>query len=544
MGKGRAGAVICGLAVFYTTSRCFSEEGAEDGGFLDELLKLAKPQDNPHSVRISGTRVGMEAISQGPEQWQLTVQEAGSGNRRPAFFVNRHGGKANYGFEYDSTQSSYGPPEGPVKRVALSAAGRQGDNGFWDRLGQIFSSDYVWTMKVEGDKGRHISVTGDEDNVVYDASYTAEVPVGEDLTLLYAIDAKKQAFTDGLFPNWVQNGLGLRYSSSHGDLKVNMHQPNEGAMPEYSAVFTNKVPGFWNKLWRVVMEQPEYTLRAGKIEGQPGQYSGHLRVPGHKGFTYGLHVGMKDDSEPEVKATVGWSGKKEVANGIELDADTGVWANAKEIDLLPIGTGVAMDLATMMPGTFADGSKVSLRGRWKTINTDSSLEIGKPHLAATMHLNSKHSSDLKASASATMTEDGTVSSKASFSGYIPGGAHMRYELTHGKDGLTQAGELIGVPQEAPFGLTGRGTARFYQGKEHGGKPRLQLGMEYSGTMDVAGKEITLSGTSQGYDSGRTLLDEMGKPWTSPQLTRARNMAAVVRKRIEGEIGEGKRWLMK
>jgi len=524
----RAGRATCALvavaSLFYTSSVLSFTDS-----LLDEVKKVAQPWQQPHQFRLSGSKVAVDVVSQGPEQWQVAVQEAGAGIGRPSAFATQStGNNAAFGVDFDSTKSRYHPYGGPVKRVAFSAAGEQA------------AEKLDWTLQLEGINGRHFSLTGDADNVVYDAAYGMEFPVAKGLTGLYAVDAKRRSDADSLLPNWARQSAGLRHSSKVGDLKVSLHQPTTDSATnglEYEAIFKGKLRGVGERASKVFSEDPNYQIRAASEGGDPASFAARVIAPSHKGVTFGLSMGAKD-SKPEVSGMASWDGRKEVGNGIQVSGDTQILANKDEVKLLPVGLGVAADLAAMMPGEFATGSTVAVRGRYK-IGGDG------PAIGATAELKSKHPSNLKASAFGILGETGRKSAGLRVSANTPAGLDAHYEIVHDDaDGLRQAAEVKLPSVRITDDAMTRGTARFYQGKEHGGKPRLQLGLQYDAAMGAKGHEITLGGQSAGYDSGRRLLDEMGRPWSSPQLAKARATATVLRKRIESDFGEGKNWLRK
>ena len=84
-------------------------------------------------------------------------------------------------------------------------------------------NDVDWTLRVEGNddhQPRHLSVTGNSDDIVYEGSFGWEKTLKSGLGLLYAIDGKRRSGTEGVLPNWMQQSAGLKYRTKLGDAKA------------------------------------------------------------------------------------------------------------------------------------------------------------------------------------------------------------------------------------------------------------------------------------------------------------------------------------
>jgi len=514
MRRQRQGAtLLCAAAAVAAVLLCKTSILGFD--LKEELQQIGKVWEQPHQFRVIGSQFEVDQISQG-DHWQLRVTEAGQGAGRPTFFSAReNGGSTVYGINFDTDRSKHKPILG--KRATFSAAAD-------DEGGD-------WTLQVEGDNARKFSVTGNAEDIVYDGSFGAEIPVGKGITALYALDLKKRP-GEGVLPTWSQHSAGLRHSSKFGNLKVNMHLPSKDSDSrdiEYDAVFRGKLSGLGAKGSKVLSSDPQYILRA----ADKG-FSAKLRAPGRLGTSFGFETDMERDGSPKVTGYTEWAGKRKVAKGLELGTDAKVVATGNDVKLLPVGFSATADLSTLLPDVADPGSQLALRGRYE-------LGSERPAVSATAELRSAQLAKLKLAAQASVDSQGSAASGMQISA-SSNGLDAHYEVASDeKHGLRQAAE-VKLPPAQVGSYDARGTARLYQGEEHGGKPRLQLGVQYEGSANIKGRQLSVGGESAAYDSGRRLLDEMGKPWTSPELKKARNSAATLRKRIASEFGEGRRWL--
>eukprot|EP00930_Biecheleria_cincta_P022454 TRINITY_DN1638_c0_g1_i2.p1 TRINITY_DN1638_c0_g1~~TRINITY_DN1638_c0_g1_i2.p1 ORF type:complete len:542 (-),score=116.14 TRINITY_DN1638_c0_g1_i2:266-1774(-) len=492
-------------------SRPLTFSGAEE---LESVAKsITKPWDQPHQLRIAGSKLVVDSVSQG-SHWQSTISEPGGG--ASIFATGSDDDKVEFGLHYDSSKSSYNVPDGPLKKVAFSAAGD--------------SEDFDWSLELDGKPGQHFAVTGNGKDIVYDGTLAMEYPVREGLTGLYAIDFKKREGTEGFLPTWASQGAGLRYASKVGDLKLSLHQPKldsgvEGL--EYEAVLTGKLAGVGDKGSKVLSSDPQYIVRAAD-----GKYRAALRAPGRKGLSFGI-----DMDGSSASGYTAWEGNREVVDGIQVSGDVKVVANGKEgeqpVSVQPIGFGAQADLAKFLPKVAQKGSRVAVRGRYKP-------GAERPAVAVVTDLRAEK---LRVQALANMDDRGKASAGMQVSA-SSNGFEGKYEVsTNEAQVLRQAAEFKLPAKEIAGGASARATGRFFQGGVHGDKPRLQLGVQYEASASIQGRQVKIGGASA-LDSGRRLLDEMGRPWSSPSVKKARNTASVLRKRIQGEYGQGHQWLRK
>jgi len=492
----------------------FAKEPAvlEKNDLQSEVLKVAKPWAQPHKVTVSHDGYELSSISQGQDQWQLVLAEEGKGT---SLLATKLGGNVAYGAEYDSTKSRYNISADGLRRVAASAASKESD-----------SDDVDWTLRLEGDRGSHFSATGDGSSYLYDASLGLETPVAKGVTARYALDLKRRAGSGTALPSWVRQTAGLRYDSPAGRLKVNVQQadPDTKGQLGYEAVLEGDLTG------PHAHGSPHYVLRAAD-----GSYEAKVGLTGPKGLTGGLRLGY-EDGKAAASGHGEYAATKSVAKGIDVSVDAKVTATSagdEPVNLHPIGLTASADLASLIPSVVDKGSSVDLRARYK-------VGADKPDFTASAKLN-KRLAALELAAEANLDEAGDATGKLSLSG-SSNGVSARYGATsEGKGVIKHSAEVV-----YPADLK-RGSARAYgrlrqSSDEHGGKPRIQLGLQYDADVTVAGRKLRVQGDSAAYDSGSQLLGDDGKAWSSAHLKRARQSAAALRKRIESS--EGNSWVRK
>lgn len=485
--------------------------------------KTVKVWKQPHSIRIAGSKLSIDTVSQGALQWQVRATEPSNKTSSALFVAREDGGNVVYGVNYDSEKSKLKPLGNT--RVSMSATGDEEGN------------DVDWTVSVEGKKARHFSITGNSNDVVYDAALGWEKQMKNGVSLLYAVDAKKRSgMSDSLLPNWIQSSAGLEYSSKIGDLKMNVFQPDpetEKSTLEWEAALKGRLQGLEKKASKVLSTDPQYVLKISE-----SGLDAKVRAPAKLGTAFGADATVPVEGTPTMSGFAEWKGKSELRKGLELNVDAKATVKERNVSLAPVGLGLSADLATLAPGVAAAGSNLYLRSRYK-------LGSDRPSLTGTLAFRSKQVPEVKAAGVATLQTSGDVSGAFRVTAENLHGVDARYEMSSDDDeGIRQAAE-VKLPR-MDFGGGGflRGTGKVYRGREWGEQPRVQLGVQYEGDLSLLGKSVHLGGESAGFDSGRNLLDEMGKPWKSPELKKAKNSAKVLRKRIQSEYGEGRRWISK
>mmetsp|Transcript_88100 Transcript_88100/g.233910 ORF Transcript_88100/g.233910 Transcript_88100/m.233910 type:complete len:543 (-) Transcript_88100:311-1939(-) len=496
----------------------------------EEAGRVVRFWEQPHNVHLSHGGFGVRSVSQGRDQWQLSVSENGD-VEKPGAFLSQEGGKGvAYGFEYDSAKSRYSVAEAAglkLKRVAVSAV----SNGDGD------AADVDWALHVEGDKGRHFSATSDGGSVVYDGSFGLEAPVAEGLAVRYAIDAKRRASADGPLPSWYRHGAGLSYASPVGNATVHVHQPNpdlSDAPLEYEARLKGEVAA------ANIKGSPTYELRAARDGEGENSYTALLKLKGPEGLTGGLTAAVRG-GKPAVSAYGEYAAKRRVASGIEVGGDAkvsisppGQEGGDQALELHPVGLTASADLGKLAPAILDSGSKVDLRARYK-------LGADMPALSASAKIKAPKLSALELAAEASVDDEGQSSGKLKVSGSARG-VSAQYEATASPGREARHAAQVLVPAELKGG-SARAFGRVYQSEaDNGGRPRLQLGVQYDFKTDVAGRAVRVNGDSALYDSGNTLLGDDGVAWHDARLKRGRNSAKTLRARIEGPHAQSHKWL--
>jgi len=508
--------VLGGVAtlVAWKSNQAFTKKEVQD-----EVSKVVKPWNQPHNLRVSNAGYEVSSISQGGDQWQVALAEAG-GDDKPGAFLRNLDGDLVYGFEYDSDKSRFGIPKSKVKRVAFSTASK-GDN-------------LDWTLHLDGDGPNHFSATGDSGSVLYDASVGVEVPVPgtKGVSARYALDAKRRAGAENVLPNWLRHSAGLRYASPLGNLKVNLQQADPAAADGklgYEAVLEGDISG------PQVRGSPHYTLRASQEAGVAA-YGGNLKLTGPTGFTGSLDV-QQSGGQTSLSGQGQYAGKRTVAKGIEVGLDAKVSATPEDLlQLQPVGVTASADLAQLVPSVADKGSSLDLRARYK-------LGAERPAISAVAKLKNQRLAAMELEAQADVDEEGTVSTsgKVSVSGRSQN-VLASYKASTAGGNSHHAAEVL-YPAELKSGGA-RAYGRLYQHSDQfDGKPRLQLGLQYDTGLTVAGRQLRVQGESAGYDSGSQLL-EGGQAWDSARLKRARNSASTLQARIKSADGQGNQWLRK
>lgn len=517
-------AVLAFLGLHSRTLLGWSREDAKE-----QVEKNIKVWNSPHNIRIAGSKFAIDTVSQGALQWQVRATEnTKSTNTTPnAFFLAREdGGNVVYGLNYDSKKSELKPPGD--HRIQFSATGDEEFN------------DVDWTLRLEGDdeeQPRHFSITGNSNDVVYDGSFGWEKTLKNGLGLLYAIDAKRRSGVEGILPNWMQQSAGLKYGTKFGDAKVLLFQPDpesDKKTLEYEASWKGKLQGLSDKGVgsKILTTDPQYNLKLNN-EG----FDAKIRAPAKLGTAFGAEGSVSMDGDKDLSGFVEWNGKREVVKGMDFSIDAKATAQEGNVSMQPVGLTLAADLGKLAPKVATSDSSLKLRSRYK-------LGEDRPSLSASAELSPKKLPEVKAKGSATYDDSGSVSSSLKVTAEDLSGVDAQYQLSSGKKGLQQAAEVRLPRVEFQDGSYLRGTGKVYKGSEWGEKPRMQLGVQYEGNLRILDHDLKLGGESSGFDSGRNLLDEMGKPWKSPELNKARNSAKVVRNYIKSETGHGRRWISK
>lgn len=479
-----------------------------------ELMKVSQPWTQPHKLRVSHGGLDLSSVSQGPDQWQLVLAESGDG---AGVLATKSGGNVAFGAEYDSAKSKHRPSIDGLRRVAASAASKESGD------------DVDWNLRLESDRGTHFSAAGDSSDFIYDASLGYEAAVAKGVSARLAMDLKRREGADNLLPNWVRGSAGLRYDSPAGKLKVNLLQADPDASNNqlsYDAQLEGDVTGPF------AYGSPHYVLRA-----TDGAYAAKVKVAGPKGLSGGAQLKLKDG-----KASVSGHGDYEathsVGNGIELGVDAKVTAASDESEILslqPIGLTASADLSKLVPSIADKGSSLDLRARYK-------LGAERPALTVGTTLNNKRLAALNLAAEAAVDDSGTASSKVSVRGSLQR-LNARYEASRAGGNTKHVAEAT-FPVALKQGSANVVGRLWQSDQEHGGKPRVQLGLNYDGDVNVGSRQLHLQGESAAYDSGSQLLGDDGLPWSSVRLNRIRNTASTLRKRMESAEGEGYMWLRK
>ncbi|CAE7268288.1 unnamed protein product [Symbiodinium sp. CCMP2592] len=509
-------AMLAACFCFYSPSRVFSSDETKD-----QLEKTVKVWKQPHAIRVAGSKFAVDTISQGAPQWQVRATEA---NGSTALFAAREdGGSVVYGVNYDSDKSSCKPFCG--SRVALAATGEEG------------GSDVDWTVQVErpGSAPQRVAVSGNGEDIVYDATLAAERPLRGGISGLAAVDLKKQSDAEGFLPNWIKPSFGAKYTSGNTEYRAAVFPDlqQENVSVDWEAVMKGRLEGWSSKQGgKILTTDPQYQLRLSQ-EGLTGK----VRAPAKLGTSFGLDGSVDMDGKYDVEGQAEWKGKREVAKGLTLDADIKASAKRGSVDVQPLGTGATIDMGSLAPKIAADGSTLALRSRYK-------WGASRPALSASMTLTPAKVPEMKAVGSVTSGEEGDVAGSLRVTATKLRGVDARYEMRSKGSQVTQASEIRSPRVDFGDGSYLRLTGKAYKGEDWGEKPRVQLGVQYEGKVDILGRSLDLGGESAGFDTGRSLLDEMGRPWTSPELKKAKNTGNVVRRRIGSEFGEGKRWISK
>ncbi|CAK9019167.1 unnamed protein product [Durusdinium trenchii] len=490
-----------------------------------QVEKNIKVWNSPHSFRLAGSKFAVDTVSQGALQWQVRATENTNTTPNALFVAREDGGNVVYGLNYDSKKSELKPLGD--HRIQFSATGDEEFN------------DLDWTLRVEGqdnDQPRHLQATGNSDDVVYDGSFGWEKTLKNGLGLLYAVDAKRRSGGEGVLPNWMQQSAGLKYRTNFGDAKVLLFQPDpesDKKTLEYEASWKGKLQGLSGGVGKKILTtDPQYKLKLTN-EGLAGK----VRAPAKLGTAFGADASLNMDGEKEFSGFAEWKGKKELSKGLELSVDTKATAEEGNVSLAPIGLTLAANLGKLAPKMATDDSSLNLRSRYK-------LGSDRPSLQARASVSPKKLPQVKAAGEATWDDSGSLSSTLKLTAEHLHGVDARYEMSSGKKGLLQGAEVRLPRVEFQDGSYLRGTGKVYKGADWGEKPRVQLGVQYEGNLRILDKDLKLGGESSGFDSGRNLLDEMGKPWKSPEINKARNSAKVVRNYIKSETGQGRRWISK
>lgn len=483
----------------------------------EQLEKTAKVWKQPHNFRVVGSEFSVDTVSQGAEQWQVRATET---NGTSALFAARDQGKeVSYGFNYDSSKSHWKPP---LKTRVYASGISEGD-------------DPEWTVRVEGPGSlpRKISVTGQgTKDVVYDAALVVDRPLKRGLFWSWAVDAKGR----GGWTPWIRQGFGLQYAKHDLNAKFNVFQKRQATnstVPlDWEGLLRGRLAGWSTKQGgKILSRDPQYTLRLSEA-GLDGKIQANAKL----GTSMGFNGHVAPDGQYEAEGFAEWNGRKEVYKGVVLGADAKATAKKGLVDIFPFGVTAVAALDKLKPSTFADGSTVGLRGRWKLGD--------RPAMTALFAVKPTKVPEVTAAGSLQMTQTQEVSGSLRLEAKNLKGMDGRYEMRKSHAKIEQAAELRSPSVDFGAGSKLRFTGKVYDGAEYGTKPRVQLGLQYEGKVNVLGKSLDLGGESAGFDTGRRLLDEMGHPWSSPEAQKAHNSATVIRRRVESDFGEARRFLEK
>ncbi|CAE7359914.1 unnamed protein product [Symbiodinium sp. CCMP2592] len=512
------------LALLAACLCCYSPSslGFASDDAKDQLEKAVKVWKQPHAIRIAGSKFAVDTISQGAPQWQVRATEA---NGSTALFAAREdGGSVVYGVNYDSAKSGLKPPYG--SRVALAATG--------DEEG----SDFDWTVQVERSSSapQRIAFSGNSEDMVYDATVAAEKPLGGGVTGLAAVDMKRRAGDEGFLPTWIKPSFGAKYASGNTEYRAAVFpdfQQENTTTVDWEAVMKGRLEGWSSKQGgKILTTDPQYSLRLSKDGLQ-----GLVKAPAKLGTAFGLAGTINTEGQYDVAGYGEWTGERKVVDGVKVDSSIKASASRGSVDVQPLGTGVTLDLGTLAPKFAAKGSTLALQSRYK-------FGASRPAVAAAMALSPAKVPEVDVVGLASYDSSGDLTSSVKVTASKLRGVDAKYEMRSSNSKFRQAIAMASPRVDFGDGSYLRLTGKAYKGEEFGEKPRVQLGVQYEGKVDILGRSLDLGGESAGFDSGRSLLDEMGRPWTSPELKKATNTAKVVRARIASEYGEGKRWISK
>ncbi|CAJ1359769.1 unnamed protein product [Effrenium voratum] len=508
--------LLCAVLALAFYSPSLGWSSAED----EQLKKTLKVWKQPHNLRIAGKSFAVDTVSQGSQQWQVRATE--SGNSSTALFAAREGGgQVTYGLNYDSTHSRYQP-----SRAKLGFAAATDEDG----------SNVDWTLRVAGKRSEplHISMTGNGDDVLYEAAVGVERPLRGNVLGRYGLDIKRRPGQS--WRPWLRHGLGLLYNSSVGEAKVNVFSTSEASnisSNEWAASLKGRLEGWSAKRGgKILSRDPQYLLRL-----SPNGLDALVRAPAKRGFAFGVNGHVSPKAEYDAEGYLEWDGKHEVINGLTLEVDTKASAKKGTVTLHPLGLTAVADLEKLAPKLAGGDSKVALRMLYK-------LDGDHPSLQGLASVSPAQVPQLRATGTAAYSDNGETSGALRVTMEDLHGVDARYELATAKGSYRHASEVRLPRVEFGGGSYLRGTGKFYKGSEWGEKPRVQLGVQYEGKVNVNGRSLDLGGESAAFDSGRSLLDEMGRPWTSPEMRKARNSAQVLRRRIASDFGEAQRWMEK
>jgi hypothetical protein len=493
-----------------------------------QLTKAAQPWLQPHRVKVRHGDAELEALLQGQDQWQLVLSEAGSGPDGPSLAASTlKGSPLAYSMHYDSEKSRFKPPAAlGFKRAAFSAASQE---GHLDNLD--------WVLQVHGDGPTQLAVAGDGASVSYDGTFGVSMPVAKDVSAMYAVDVKRRSKDGSLVPSWVRQGAAVRYASKAGDVKLVLSQPNPDkkaqAGLDVEAVFSGsapKQPG-----------APQYTLRAAKELDASPTYDAKVKLTGPPGVTGGLDFAVKG-GKPSISGYTELAAKRQVLQGLDLGADVKVVATPtskaaeNRLELMPVNLKASADLARLLPQVAGKGSTLDVRARYK-------LGGDLPSLGVSAKLDAKPLLPVQLAADGDIDPNGQVTGTLRVGGASHGVSAAYIAVAQAGDGASTR-HLAEVSM--PVAVKGADATVFgrisQSAKDHDGKPRLQLGVQYG--AGLSGGKVQVSGESALVDSGSLLLAGDGTPWSDSRLKKARGSAGVVRRRAEATESQGHAWLRK
>jgi len=459
----------------------------------------------PYRVQVGSKGFEIDAASISDDEWQMSVAEDSPKSGAPAFMVSKSGDKPlMYSVDYDSAKSRYKPAAGyGVKQIKFLAAKRDGVN------------DSDWALHVEGTSGRRLSIAGGNGKVVYDSSFGAQMPIKKvpGLTARYAYDVKRRSGSKRVLPSWVRQSVGLQYVNKLGDFKLNLLQKDpdtrqKGVDVEAAYRGALKMTG-----------SPEYTLRAEQMGQSPTKCEGTLCVTGPYGTSGGVDITLMNGSS-KLAGRGEFSGKRVVAKGVEVAANSKVvftpvsQGNEQKIALDPISLKASADLAELLPDYAGMDSKLNVEAKY-------SIGSKRPSVSGSMEVNPTKLGALKVLAEGTVDTTGRPSGSIRFDGDIASGMANMTFLQKTKQAM--------IPAKLQ---NGKLVAKGRLAHTSGGKPRLQLGLEY--TYDMGGNSVKL----QAGDLPRA----PDTPWVNPRAIMAKDDADKLRQRVESPEGLGQSWL--
>jgi len=490
----------------------------------------------PNHTRLTLGAFEIDALIQDAAHWKVGIAEKGQSAMPAVVASNTGGNDTEFSIQYDSTRSRLSLPKG-VKRLAVTGHGLDSD-----------LENFDWTVDVDGEQGRHLSLTEQDGEIVYDASMGFEMAGPRGSNVRYAIDAKrrKKGAKYDFKPDWVRQGVGVEMKSKAGAFKASVLQPDGRGHPEFNIQYRGKAearPG-----------QPETTLQATIADGKP-VLLGSVGVSSRQGLQGAIDFGLKDGA-PTVVGRGDILLKREVAPGVTVAAGTGALAvavtpkdaNLQRAALKPVSLAAGVDLGKMLPDYAGSGSVLQVQTGYR-------VGARKPEGASVaLRLSTKDNAAVSGElvAAADVDASGQLMGKVDVRA-TSGNVNVRYQAE--STGPNQFAEVLYRPPKtaresmldaarSAFGvqIPGEGlkqAAAFGRAiQRDGGKPRLQLGVQY----ELGGDKNGVEGENLLYDTGGDMLQPGGASFEDPHSF-VRNRKHDLDSQISSPgDGLGKRWL--